>query len=178
MSTQFKKRCITSAADTGICHSISACPSVLLRNKHHFIFVLLDGHFRTDLTLKFRGLFLTFRQRVSDSVCSVVTVFPLLFEILKFTPLKCVAVNYSFSLLHKIPCVGCLLHAKLLSHVQLFATLWTIARQTPLTMGFSRQEYWSRLPCPPPGDLLDPGIKPWLLTSPALADGFFTTSAT
>ena len=50
------------------------------------------------------------------------------------------------------------------SHVQLFMTLWTIARQAPLSMGFSRQEYWSGLPCPPPGDL-DPGIKPM---SPAL----------
>ena len=45
-------------------------------------------------------------------------------------------------------------------------------------MGFSRQEYWSMLPCPPPGDLADPGIVPASLTSPALAGGFFTTSAT
>ena len=44
--------------------------------------------------------------------------------------------------------------------------------------GFSRQEYWSGLPCPPPGDLLNPGIKPMSLMSPALADGFFTTSTT
>ena len=43
--------------------------------------------------------------------------------------------------------------------VQLFATLWTVARLSPLTMGFSRQEYWSGLPCPPPGDLPDPGIE-------------------
>ena len=47
-----------------------------------------------------------------------------------------------------------------LSRVRLFATLWTVAHQAPLSMGFSRQEYWSRLPCPPPGDLPDPGIKP------------------
>ena len=45
------------------------------------------------------------------------------------------------------------------SHVQLFATLWTIAHQAPLSMGFSRQEYWSGLPCPPPGDHPDPGIQ-------------------
>ena len=49
-------------------------------------------------------------------------------------------------------------HAKLLSHVQLFATLWTIGHQAPLSMGFSRQGYWSGLPCPPPGDLPNPGI--------------------
>ena len=46
-----------------------------------------------------------------------------------------------------------------LSHVQLFATPWTVARQAPLFMGFSRQEYWSRLPCPPPGDSPDPGME-------------------
>ena len=60
------------------------------------------------------------------------------------------------------------------SHVWLSATLWTVACQAPLCMGFSRQEYWSGLPCPPPGDLPDARIKP---TSPALAGGFFTTSA-
>ena len=50
-------------------------------------------------------------------------------------------------------------------HVQLFATLWPVASHAPLSMGFSRPEYWSRLICPPPGDLPDPGIKP---RSPAL----------
>ena len=60
-----------------------------------------------------------------------------------------------------------------LSHVQLFATPWTVARQAPLSLEFSRQEYWSsRLPFPTPGDLPDPGIKP---SSPALAGRFFTT---
>ena len=63
------------------------------------------------------------------------------------------------------------------SHVQLFAILWTIARQAPLSMGFSRQEYWTGLPCRPPGDLPDPGIKLISLRSPALSGGFFTTSA-
>ena len=62
-----------------------------------------------------------------------------------------------------------------LSHVQLFATLWTVGHQGPLSMAFSRPEYWSGLPCPPPGDLPDPGIKPESLMSPALAGGFFTT---
>jgi len=54
---------------------------------------------------------------------------------------------------------------KSLSHVQLFATPWGVARQAPLSMGFSRQAYWSGLPCPPPGELPDPGIEP---RSPAL----------
>ena len=55
------------------------------------------------------------------------------------------------------------------------ATIWTVIHQSPLSLGFSRQEYWSRLPCPPPGDLPSPGIKP---ASLALAGEFFTTSAT
>ena len=64
------------------------------------------------------------------------------------------------------------------SCVWLFATPWTVACQAPLFIELSRQEYWSGLPFPPPGDLLDPGIKPASLLSPALADRFFTTSAT
>ena len=54
-------------------------------------------------------------------------------------------------------------------------TQWTVARHAPPSMGFSRQEYWSRLPFPTPGDLPDPGIKPTYLTSPELAGRFFTT---
>ena len=50
----------------------------------------------------------------------------------------------------------------LFSHVQLCATLWTIAWQAPLSMGFSRQEYWSGLPCHLPGDLPHPGMEPTL----------------
>ena len=64
----------------------------------------------------------------------------------------------------------------MLSHfgrVQLFVILWTVARQAPLTMEFSGQEYWSELPWPLPGDLLDPGIEPASLMSPALAGRFF-----
>ena len=64
------------------------------------------------------------------------------------------------------------------SCVRLCATLWTTAHQAPLSMGFSRQEYWSGLPCPPPGDLPDSGIEPRSLMSPALAGGFLTASAT
>ena len=58
------------------------------------------------------------------------------------------------------------------------AVLWTVALQAPLSVGFFRQEHWSRLPCPPPRDLPDPGIEPTSLMSLALAGGFFTTSAT
>ena len=56
-----------------------------------------------------------------------------------------------------------------------FMGSWTVALQAPLSMEFSRQEYWSGLPFPPPGDLPDPGIKPTSLTSPSLAGRFFTT---
>ena len=59
------------------------------------------------------------------------------------------------------------------SHVQLFVTLWTVARQAPLSLRFSRQEYWSGVPGPPSGDLADPGIEPMSLMSPALAGGLF-----
>ena len=67
--------------------------------------------------------------------------------------------------------------AKSLSRVWLFATPWTRSRHAPLSMGLSRQEYWSGLPCPPPGDLRDPEIKPASLTSSSLAGEFFTTTA-
>ena len=59
----------------------------------------------------------------------------------------------------------------MLSHfscVRFFANPWTIAHQAPLSMGFSRQEYYSGLPCPPPGDLADPGIEPASPVTPAL----------
>ena len=65
-----------------------------------------------------------------------------------------------------------------LSRVRLSATLWTVARQAPLSMGFSRQEHWNGLPCPPAGDLPNLGSKPLSLTLPALAGRFFTTSPT
>ena len=73
------------------------------------------------------------------------------------------------------------MYACLLSHfslVRLFATLWTVAHEAPLSLGFSRKEYWGRFPCPAPGDLPDSGIIPTSLMSPALAGGFFTTTTT
>ena len=71
------------------------------------------------------------------------------------------------------PCVLCV-H----NQVQLFVILWTVAQQTPLSMEFSRQEYWIGLPFPPPGDLPDPGIQSWALEFTALAGGFVTISTT
>ena len=70
------------------------------------------------------------------------------------------------------------MHAKSLQCVWLFATLWTIAQQALLSMGFSRLGYWSELPHPPPGDFPNPGIEATSLTSSALSGRFFTTSAT
>ena len=63
---------------------------------------------------------------------------------------------------------------ELLSHVWLFVTPWTVVCQVPLPMGFPRQEYWSGVPFPPPGDLPNSGIEP---VSPALAGRFFTTES-
>ena len=73
-------------------------------------------------------------------------------------------------LLTHTPCV--------LGDVQLFVTPRTVARQASVSMGFSRQEYWSGLPCPPPGDLPDPGLEPVSPSSPAMAGRLFTTRAT
>ena len=64
---------------------------------------------------------------------------------------------------------------QLLSHVTLFVTPWTVVCQAPLSMAFSRQEYWSGLPFPAPGDIPDPGIKHSSALSPDLAGGFFIT---
>ena len=70
-------------------------------------------------------------------------------------------------------CIGCVCQS--LSRVLLLVTPWAGACQAPLSRGFPRQEYWSGLPRPPPGDLPDPGIERRSLVCPALAAGFFTT---
>ena len=78
-------------------------------------------------------------------------------------------------------CVCVCAHMRALSHfsrIRLFVTPWTVAHQAPLSMGCSRQKYWSGLPFPSPGDLPNPGIKPTTLECPMLAGGFFTTSTT
>ena len=80
-----------------------------------------------------------------------------------------------YSGIGKLTCV-CMLSR--FSHVQLLVTPCTVARQAPLSMGVTRQEHWSGLPRPPPEDLPDLGIERASLACPALAGGFFTTSAT
>ena len=81
----------------------------------------------------------------------------------------------SSTLLCVCVCVCVLSH---FSCVCLFAIIWTVAHQAPLPMVFSRQEYWSGLQCPPPGDLSHPGIEPTCFMSFVLAGRFFTTSTT
>ena len=66
----------------------------------------------------------------------------------------------------------------MLSHVKVFMAPWAMAHKAPLPMEYSRQEYWSGIPFPIPGNLPDPGIQPASLGSLALADGFFITNAT
>ena len=78
-------------------------------------------------------------------------------------------------------CICVYVYACVLSpfrHVRLFATLWTITHRAPLPIAFSMQEHWRGLPCPPPGNLPNPEIKPMSFASPVLAGRFFTTSAT
>ena len=108
---------------------------------------------------------LTFLNFIEMELSSVNSIF---FWILLFK---------SFQFVYPLVCVcACMLSH--FSRVRLCATLWTAAHQAPLYVRFSRQEYGSGLPCPPPGDLPDPGIEPVFLTSPALAGRFFTTCAT
>ena len=78
-------------------------------------------------------------------------------------------------------CIGNRYDNIVLNHfgrVWLFVTLWTVAHRLLCPWRFSRQKYWVGLPCLPPGDLLNPGIKPTTLISPTLAGGFFNTSTT
>ena len=78
-------------------------------------------------------------------------------------------------------CIWVHIYACLLSQfsrLQLFVTLWSVTCQAPLSIGFSRHEYWSGLPCLPPWDLPDPTIEPTTLMCPALAGKFFAISTT
>ena len=81
------------------------------------------------------------------------------------------AIYFTHGSVHMTMC-GCVLSHLVVSDS---ATLWTVVPQAPLSMGFSRQEYWSGLPFPPPGDLPDPGIEPKSSMAAALTGRFFTT---
>ena len=83
---------------------------------------------------------------------------------------------FIFAHIFPSPAIACL--PSCISCIRLCVTLWTVAHKAPLSMGYSKQKYWSELPCPPPGNLLDPGIKPASLRSSALAGRFLTTRAT
>ena len=86
---------------------------------------------------------------------------------------NCILGHISFYKFHLGNTVWCA-HVLMCIHAQHSATSWTVAHQTPLTMGFSRQEYWTGLPFLPPGNLLDPWMKPLSLVSPELTSGFCT----
>ena len=94
------------------------------------------------------------RGRISSLVC-----FVLIFNVrlLKTDPAPCLLLLYL--LFHLIPTQP-KESSLVLSHARLFVTPWTVALQALLSLGFSGQEYWSGLPCSPPGDLPDPGIEP------------------
>ena len=90
---------------------------------------------------------------------------------------KCFSIICS-SKTRKVLTRGCVCMLSHFSHVRFFLSPWIVAHQILLSMGFSRQEYWSRFPFPSPGNLPNLGIHLMSLTFPALAGGFFTTSAT
>ena len=137
--------------------------------RKHFCYVLKNIYDNLLLLLwLFKGIFLS-RWRI-----------------LRITENNCLCLNFlmlstqyfllTVFALHTMDCLSRGLYpwiavaVESLSHVWVFASPWPIARQAPLSMGFSRQEYRSGLPCPPPGDLPDPGVES---ASPALPGGFF-----
>ena len=103
---------------------------------------------------------------------------PPLFLLPSGAPLSLRVTSISCKSYSKPTFLSCVCALSRFSRVPLFVTLWTVALQAPLSMGFSRQEYWSGLPFPPPGELPDPGIELSSLMSPALTAGFFTSSTT
>ena len=102
-----------------------------------------------------------------------------LLEIIQLKQGAALISNFAFLLYDATPTLTyCACMPSRFSHIQLHATLGTVAGHAPLSKRFSRQECWSELPCPPPGDLPNPEIESRSLMAPALAGGFFTTSAT
>ena len=86
---------------------------------------------------------------------------------------KLLLISFPYFLFEFLLFLGCMLICQ--SCVWLFVTPWTVTLQVPLSMGFSRQEYWSGLSFPPAGDISDPGIEPTSPVTPALAGRFFIT---
>ena len=111
-------------------------------------------------------LYICFGKHIYSGLCLFLNKLSFFFLILSFmSSLYILDINLLLNIMH----------ACVLSHVQLFATLWTIAHQAPLSMEFSRQEYWSGLPFPPLGYFPNPG-KILCLESLALVGGFFTAA--
>ena len=98
-----------------------------------------------------------------------INIFVLKNEFLEIKKYEWLFLNHSIFLTLHVCVQSCF------SHVQLFATLCTVAHKVPLNMGFSRQEYWSGLSCPPPGDLPDPWIEPSSPVALALQAESFTS---
>ena len=122
----------------------------------------IQGRFSNQILKNFSMNFLTFSHTAGGNVVKQCSLFGKLWQFLKKLNIV-------------LPCARVLSR---FSRVWLFVTLWTVAWEAPLSMGFSRQEYWSGLPFPPPGDLPGPGIETTSLMYPALAGRFFTTSTT
>ena len=123
----------------------------------------------------------TAARQASLSITSSWTLLKLM-SIESAMPPKHLILGHPFLLLPSVfPSVRVCIHiclyvcVSVCSHIQLFATSWSVARQASLSMGFSRQEYWSGLPFPPPEDLSNLAIEPVSPPSSALAGGFFTT---
>ena len=110
-------------------------------------------------------------QGIIKNIVSVKINAPFCHTAFAYAPLSPGTLSSLWLVLLQIAC-------KIASVISNSATLWTIALQAPLSMRFSRQEFWNGWPCPSPGDLPNPGIEPMSLVSPALAGGFFTTSTT
>ena len=155
--------CTSSAGHTPTCHlglhghpqgCVPACSGGVggagARRSHHFLF-WLGFYLLVELEPTLGAFFCVFSESGQEPRLLFTSVAPA-----PGTP----------------PCVLCVL-----SLARLFAAPWTVARQAPLSMGFSRQGYWGGLPFPPPGDLPHPGIKSTSLMSPAVAGGFYTTTA-
>ena len=114
------------------------------------------------------------KKFVQKTVFKCNDIFTILFLKLTQDCILLVFISLDFVLLvickqYNCVCVCVCVCERTLSRVQLFATPWTIAHQAPLSMNFPRQEYWSGLPCSPPGDLPDPEIESMSLASPSLA---------